>query len=50
MPGLAPLALAAVAAKAHAGKGVTGAMTHCFNRWAFAQATFTISGQAWSMP
>jgi CO/xanthine dehydrogenase Mo-binding subunit len=48
MPGLAPLALPAVAAKAHARNGVTGAMTHCFNRWAFAQATFTISGQAWT--
>ena len=48
MPGLAPLALPAVAAKAHARNGVTGAMTHCFNRWAFAQATFAISGQAWT--
>jgi len=48
MPGLAPLALPAVAAKAHARNGVTGAMTHCFNRWAFAQATFSISGQTWT--
>ena len=48
MPGLAPLALPAVAAKAHARNGVTGAMTHCFNRWAWAQATFAISGQAWT--
>jgi CO/xanthine dehydrogenase Mo-binding subunit len=48
MPGLAPLALPAVAAKAHARNGVTGAMTHCFNRWSFAQATFAISGQAWT--
>ena len=48
MPGSAPLALPAVAAKAHARNGVTGAMTHCFNRWAFAQATFAISGQAWT--
>jgi CO/xanthine dehydrogenase Mo-binding subunit len=48
MPGLAPLALPAVAAKAHARNGVTGAMTHCFNRWAFAQATFAISGQTWT--
>jgi CO/xanthine dehydrogenase Mo-binding subunit len=48
MPGLTPLALPAVAAKAHARNGVTGAMTHCFNRWAFAQATFAISGQAWT--
>jgi len=48
MPGLAPLALPAVAAKAHARNGVTGAMTHCFNRWAWAQATFAISGQTWT--
>jgi len=48
MPGLAPLALPAVAAKAHVGNGVTGAMTHCFNRWAWAQATFAISGQTWT--
>jgi CO/xanthine dehydrogenase Mo-binding subunit len=48
MPGLAPLALAAVAAKAHARNGVTGAMAHCFNRWAWAQATFAISGEAWT--
>jgi CO/xanthine dehydrogenase Mo-binding subunit len=48
MPGLAPLALPAVAAKAHARNGVTGAMTHCFNRWAFAQATFSLNGQAWT--
>jgi CO/xanthine dehydrogenase Mo-binding subunit len=48
VPGLAPLALPAVAAKAHARKGVTGAMTHCFNRWAWAQASFAISGEAWT--
>src|SRR3984893_4820260 len=48
MPGLAPLALQAVAAKAHARNGVTGAMMHCFNRWAWAQATFAISGQTWT--
>jgi CO/xanthine dehydrogenase Mo-binding subunit len=48
MPGLAPLALPAVAAKAHARNGVTGAMAHGFNRWAFSQATFAIGGQAWT--
>jgi len=48
MPGLAPLALPAVAAKAHARNGVTGAMAHSFNRWAWSQATFGISGQAWT--
>src|SRR6266566_4052506 len=47
MPGLAPLALPAVAAKAHARNGVTGAMAHGFNRWAWSQATFVVSGQAW---
>ncbi len=48
MPGLAPLALPAMAAKAHARNGATGAMAHCFDRWAWAQATFPISGQAWT--
>src|SRR5437660_2266058 len=48
MPGLPPLALPAVAAKAHARNGVTGAMAHAFNRWAWAQATFALAGQAWT--
>jgi CO/xanthine dehydrogenase Mo-binding subunit len=48
MPGLAPLALPAVAAKAHARNGVTGAMAHGFNRWAWSQATFGVAGQAWT--
>jgi CO/xanthine dehydrogenase Mo-binding subunit len=48
MPGLAPLALPAIAAKAHARSGVTGAMTHGFNRWAWSQATFAVAGQAWT--
>jgi CO/xanthine dehydrogenase Mo-binding subunit len=48
MPGLALLALPAVAAKAHARNGVTGAMTHAFNRWAFSQATFAVGGQTWT--
>jgi CO/xanthine dehydrogenase Mo-binding subunit len=48
VPGLAPLALAAVAARAHARNGVTGAMTHGFNRWAWSQATFSIGGQPWT--
>lgn len=47
-PGLAPLALSAVATKAHARNGVTGAMAHCFNRWAWAEATFAIAGQKWT--
>jgi CO/xanthine dehydrogenase Mo-binding subunit len=48
MPELPPLSLAAVAAKAHARKGVTGAMAHGFNRWAWSQATFQLDGQAWT--
>src|SRR5262249_12792942 len=42
VPGLSPLALADVAARAHAKDGVTGAMTHGFNRWAWSQADFKI--------
>jgi CO/xanthine dehydrogenase Mo-binding subunit len=48
MPGLPPLALPVVAAKAHARNGVTGAMAHAFNRWAWSQATFALAGQAWT--
>ena len=48
MPELAPLALPAVAAKAHARNGVTGAMAHGFNRWAWSEATFALAGQAWT--
>jgi CO/xanthine dehydrogenase Mo-binding subunit len=47
-PGLSPLALADVAARAHAKNGVTGAMAHGFNRWAWAQADFKIDGQNWT--
>src|SRR5262249_35451633 len=28
--------------------GVTGAMAHSFNRWAWSQATFALAGQAWT--
>jgi CO/xanthine dehydrogenase Mo-binding subunit len=48
MTGLSPLPLAAIAAKAHAQKGVTGAMAHAFSRWAWSQGTFRISGETWS--
>ncbi len=48
MPGLAPLALPAVAARAHARNFVTGAMAHGFSRWAWSQATFAIGGTAWT--
>jgi CO/xanthine dehydrogenase Mo-binding subunit len=45
--GLPPLPLEAIAAKAHARNGVTGAMVHAFSRWAWASANFTIDGVAW---
>jgi CO/xanthine dehydrogenase Mo-binding subunit len=48
LPGLAPLPLPTVAAKAHARNGVSGAMAHGFNRWAWSQATFAVAGQAWT--
>src|SRR5712672_94888 len=48
MPGLVPLALPAIAARAHARNGVTGAMAHVFSRWAWSEATFTIAGQQWT--
>jgi CO/xanthine dehydrogenase Mo-binding subunit len=48
MPGLPPLALADVAARAHAKNGVTGAMAHGFNRWAWSHASFRIDGQNWA--
>ncbi len=45
---LAPLALADVAARAHARKLVTGAVVHGFNRWAWASATFEIDGESYT--
>jgi CO/xanthine dehydrogenase Mo-binding subunit len=48
MPGLPPLYLAAVAAKAHARGGVTAAMTHGFNRWGWSNASFTVAGETWT--
>jgi CO/xanthine dehydrogenase Mo-binding subunit len=48
LSGLPPLPLRAVAARAHAQKRVTGAMAHAFSRWAWSQATFTISGEEWT--
>jgi CO/xanthine dehydrogenase Mo-binding subunit len=47
MPGLRPLALPAIAAKAHARNDITGAMAHAFNRWAWSQATFALGGRPW---
>jgi len=48
MPGLAPLALPELAAKAHARKFVTGAMAHSFSRWGWSRATFPVAGQTWT--
>ncbi len=48
MTGLSPLPFRAVAAKAHAMKGVTGAMAHGFSRWAWSQGSFPIAGEEWS--
>ncbi len=48
MPGLTPLALAALAAKAHARNFVTGAMAHAFSRWGWSRATFPVAGRTWT--
>ncbi len=48
MTGLSPLPLSAIAAKAHAQKGVTGAVAHAFSRWAWSRGTFRIAGKDWS--
>jgi CO/xanthine dehydrogenase Mo-binding subunit len=48
MPGLTPLALPALAAKAHARNFVTGAMAHAFSRWGWSRATFPVAGQTWT--
>jgi CO/xanthine dehydrogenase Mo-binding subunit len=48
MSGVAPLDLAAVAAKAHARGGITGAMVHGFNRWEWSRASFTVAGGTWT--
>ena len=45
---LAPLALPEIAARAHARKGVTGAVVHGFNRWAWSNATFLINGESYT--
>lgn len=47
-PGLTPLPLPQIAARTHTRNGVTGAMAHGFNRWAWSQATFAIDGQNWT--
>jgi hypothetical protein len=48
IPGLAPLDLAALAAKAHARVGVTRAMVHGFNRWEWSRASFLVAGETWT--
>ena len=48
MSGLSPLPLKAIAARAHAMGGVTGAATHAFSRWAWAEASFSIDGEDWT--
>ena len=48
MPGLAPLDLTVLAAKAHARGGVTGAMVHGFNRWEWSRASFAVAGETWT--
>jgi CO/xanthine dehydrogenase Mo-binding subunit len=48
MPGLAPLSLPMIAAKAHARNGVTGAMAHAFSRWGWSRATFSVAGATWT--
>ncbi|GLI94703.1 xanthine dehydrogenase family protein molybdopterin-binding subunit [Methylocystis echinoides] len=47
-PGLRPLPLSEIAAKAHAKGGVTAAMGHSFCRWAWSRATFDIHGHPWA--
>lgn len=48
LSGLPPLPLKAIAAQAHQQGGVTGAMTHAFSRWAWAEATFGLPGEDWT--
>jgi CO/xanthine dehydrogenase Mo-binding subunit len=48
MPGLAPLALPAIAARAHTLNGVTAAMAHGFSRAAWSQAAFMVGGEPWA--
>jgi CO/xanthine dehydrogenase Mo-binding subunit len=48
LPGLPTLALPDIAARVHAKNGITGAMAHGFNRWAWSEATFKIDKQNWT--
>src|SRR5262249_49999681 len=49
LPGLAPLPLPAIAAKAHARNGVTGATAHSFNRWAWSPTRIPTDLARWSL-
>lgn len=45
MPGLAPLPLPDLAARAHARNFVTGAIAHSFSRWEWSRARFLLGGE-----
>jgi CO/xanthine dehydrogenase Mo-binding subunit len=45
MPGLDPLPLPALAARAHARNLVTGAVAHSFSRWGWSRARFPLGGE-----
>ncbi|MEH2496350.1 CO/xanthine dehydrogenase Mo-binding subunit [Bradyrhizobium sp. AZCC 1678] len=45
VPGLAPLPLPTLAARAHARNLVTGAVAHSFSRWAWSRARFLLFGE-----
>lgn len=48
--GLEPLPLARLAKRAHERGFVTGAMVHAFNRWSWAKAGFTVTGEPYEAP
>lgn len=48
--GMTPLPFAVLAKKAHEMGLVTGAMTHAFNRWSWAKATFSMKNDAYEAP
>ena len=48
VPGLSPLTLPQIAARAYARNGLTAAMVHAFSRWAWSQAEFKIADQSWT--
>lgn len=48
--GMEPLPLARLAERAHDMGLVTGTMVHAFNRWSWAKATFSITGNTYQAP